>query len=111
LSSQLDIPKKLHSGKVMMPREMTPMYIPDSDFQAPMIDGLLPYFLVLHRMMRKTLVSRIGYSVAVLTYEQNLLDALMKHERFDVFEYIMDEIWNTATTHSDRVDLHLIFRA
>jgi hypothetical protein len=27
LSSQLDIPKKLHSGWVMMPREMTPMYV------------------------------------------------------------------------------------
>jgi hypothetical protein len=26
LSSELDIPKKLHSGWVMMPREMTPMY-------------------------------------------------------------------------------------
>jgi hypothetical protein len=33
----------------------------------------------------------------VPTYERNLLDALMKHERFDVFEYIMDEIWNIAT--------------
>jgi hypothetical protein len=32
LSSQLDIPTKLHSGRVMMPREMTPMYIPDNDF-------------------------------------------------------------------------------
>jgi hypothetical protein len=32
LSSQLDIPKKLHSGRVMMPREMTPMYIPNSNF-------------------------------------------------------------------------------
>jgi hypothetical protein len=32
LSSQLDIPKKLHSGRVMMPREMTPIYIPNSDF-------------------------------------------------------------------------------
>jgi hypothetical protein len=32
LSSQLDIPKKLHSRRVMMPREMTPMYIPNSDF-------------------------------------------------------------------------------
>jgi hypothetical protein len=32
LSSQLDIPKKLHSEGVMMPREMTPMYIPNSDF-------------------------------------------------------------------------------
>jgi hypothetical protein len=27
LSSQLHIPKKLHSERVMMPREMTPMYI------------------------------------------------------------------------------------
>jgi hypothetical protein len=27
LSSQLDIPKKLHSKRVMMHREMTPMYI------------------------------------------------------------------------------------
>jgi hypothetical protein len=26
-SSQLDIPKKLHSGRVMMPKEMTPMYV------------------------------------------------------------------------------------
>jgi hypothetical protein len=97
LSSQHDIPKKLHSGKVMMPREMTPMYIPDSDFQAPKIDGLLPYFLVLHRMMRKTLALRIGYSDVVPTYERNLLDALMKHERFDVFEYIVDKIWNITT--------------
>jgi hypothetical protein len=32
LSSQLDIPKKLHSRRVMMPMEMTPMYILDSDF-------------------------------------------------------------------------------
>jgi hypothetical protein len=27
LSSQLDIPKKLHSRWVMMPREMTPIYV------------------------------------------------------------------------------------
>jgi hypothetical protein len=32
LSSQFDIPKKLHSDWVMMPREMTNTYIPDSDF-------------------------------------------------------------------------------
>jgi hypothetical protein len=81
----------------MMPREMTPMYIPDSGFQAPKIDGLLPYFLVHHWMMRKTLVPRIGYSEAVLVYEQNLLDELIKHERFDVFKYIVDEIYNIAT--------------
>jgi hypothetical protein len=31
LSSQLDIPKKLHSGRVIMPREMSyPIFIPKS---------------------------------------------------------------------------------
>jgi hypothetical protein len=97
LSSQLDIPMKLHSGRVMMLREMIAMYIPNNDFHAPKIDGLLPHFLVLHRMMRKTLAMMIGYSEAILAYDQNLLDVLMKQERFDVFEYIMDEIWNIDT--------------
>jgi hypothetical protein len=97
LSSQLDIPKKVHSGRVMMPMEMTPMYIPNSEFQDPMVDGLLTHFLVLHRMMRKTLALRVGYSEAIPAYEQNLLDALMKPVCFDVFEYIVDEIWNIAT--------------
>jgi hypothetical protein len=97
LSSQLDIPKKLHSGRVMMPREMTPMYIQDTSFQPPKVEGLLPHFLVLYRMMRKTLAPRIGYSETILAYERNLLDALMKLVRFDVFEYIVDEIWNIAT--------------
>jgi hypothetical protein len=92
LSSQLDIPKKLHSGIVMMPREMTPMYNQNSDFQSPKIDGLLPHFLVLHRMMRKTRAQRIGYSKAISAYERNLLDAIMNPTCFDVFEYIVDEI-------------------
>jgi hypothetical protein len=68
-----------------MPREMTPMYNQNSDFQAPKIDGLLPHFLVLHRMMRKTLAPRIGHSEAIPSYERNLLDATMKPTRFDVF--------------------------
>jgi hypothetical protein len=39
----------------------------------------------------------IGYSKAIPAYESNLLDALMKPICFDVFEYIVDEIWNIAT--------------
>jgi hypothetical protein len=97
LSSQLDIPKKLHSGRVMMTREMTPMYKQNSDFSAPKIDGLLPHFLVLHQMMRNTLAPRIGYSEAILAYEWNLLDAIMKPTHFHVFEYNVDEIWNIST--------------
>jgi hypothetical protein len=81
----------------MMPREMTPMYVQDNGFQTPKVEGLLPHFLVLHRMMRRTLAPRIGYSEAIPAYERNLLNALMKLVRFDVFEYIVDEIWNIAT--------------
>jgi hypothetical protein len=97
LSSQLDIPKKLHSGRVMMPREMTPMYVQDGGFQPLKVEGMLPHFLVLHQMMRKTLAPRTGYSEAIPAYERNLLDALMKLVHFDIFEYIVDEIWNIAT--------------
>jgi hypothetical protein len=99
LSSQLDIPKKLHSGWVMMPMEMTPMYVQNGGFQPPKVEGLLPYFLVLHQMMRRTLAPSIGYLEVIPTYERNLLYALMKPMRFDVFEYIVDEIWNIATNH------------
>jgi hypothetical protein len=97
LFSQLDIPKKLHSGWVMMPREMTLLYVQDGGFQPPKVEGLLPHFLVLHRMRRMTLAPRIGYLEVIPAYERNLLDALMKPVRFDVFEYIVDEIWNIDT--------------
>jgi hypothetical protein len=52
-----------------MPRDMAPMYTPNSDFQSPKVDGMLPHYLVLQRMMRKTLAPRIGYSEAILAYE------------------------------------------
>jgi hypothetical protein len=48
-------------------------------------------------MMRKALTLRISYSEAIHAYERNLLDALMKTVHFNVFEYIVDEIWNIAT--------------
>jgi hypothetical protein len=47
--------------------------------------------------MRRTLAPRIGYSEVIPAYERNLLDALIKSVCFDIFEYIMDEIWNIAT--------------
>jgi hypothetical protein len=48
-------------------------------------------------MMRRILVPRISYSEAIPAYERNLMDALMKPVHFDVFEYIVDEIWNIDT--------------
>jgi hypothetical protein len=80
-----------------MPMKMTPMYVQDGGFQPSKVEGLLPHFLVLHQMRRRTLAPRIGYSEVIPAYERNLLDALMKPVRFDIFEYIMDVIWNIAT--------------
>jgi hypothetical protein len=77
LSSRLDIPKNLHSGRVMMHREITPMYVQDGGFQSSKVEGLLPHFLVMHQMMRKTLAPTIGYSEAIPAYGRNLLDALI----------------------------------
>jgi hypothetical protein len=48
-------------------------------------------------MMRKTLALRIGYLEAIPAYERSLLDALMKLVHFNIFEYIVDEIWNITT--------------
>jgi hypothetical protein len=92
LSSHLAIPMKLHTGRVMAPKEMAPTYISNNGFRAPRIDGILPHFVVLHKMRRRTLAPRIGDSNAILTYEWNLHDALMKYELFDVFDYIINEI-------------------
>jgi hypothetical protein len=76
--------------------EMTPMYDPDSGLRAPKREGILPHFAILHRMRKRMLAPRIGDSNAILTYERNLLDAIMKNEHFDAFDYIIDEIWNIA---------------
>jgi hypothetical protein len=40
------------------------------------------------------LAPRIGDIDVIPVYERNLLDALMRNERFDVFDYIVDKIWN-----------------
>jgi hypothetical protein len=96
LSSHLDNPKKLHTGRVMTTREMTPMYDQNSEFCAPKIEGILPHLAILHKMMMRTLASRIGDSDAIPAYERNLLDAIMKNEHFDAFDYIIDEISNIA---------------
>jgi hypothetical protein len=92
MSAYIDNPKKLHASTVMTNREMHPMYVPDSGFRLPCTDGFPPHFAVLHRMVRKTMATRIGDANAYPAYERNLLDAIMKNEHFETFDYIMDEI-------------------
>jgi hypothetical protein len=62
-------------------------------------NGFKPYICFdFHNLsVRKTLAPRIGYLEAIPAYERNMLDALMKPVHFDMFVYIMDEIWNIAT--------------
>jgi hypothetical protein len=71
-------------------------YIVHGGFRAPKIDGILPHFVVLHRMMSRMLALRIDDSDTIPAFNRNLLDALVKNEHFDVFDYIVDEIWNIA---------------
>jgi hypothetical protein len=52
LSSHLNNPKKLHTGRVMSTQEMTLMYVSDNGFRALKIDGILPNFVILYRMRR-----------------------------------------------------------
>jgi hypothetical protein len=99
MSSHIDNPKKRHSRHVMTIREMAPLYVPDSGFHPPHIDGLLPHLVVLHRMLRWTMALRIGDANAILAYEWNLLEAIMKNEHL------------TPSTLYDLVDLHLSLRA
>jgi hypothetical protein len=56
-------------------------------------------------MMRKTLALRIGYFKAIPTYERNLLDALMKPARFDVFSTLWIRYETLPQTLLDPVDL------
>jgi hypothetical protein len=96
MPSHIDNPNKLHFGRVMTTRSMAPLYVPDSGFHPPHIDGLLPHFAIVHRLLRQTLALRIGDSNTIPAYERNLLEAIMKNEHFDAFDYIVDEIWNIA---------------
>jgi hypothetical protein len=80
----------------MATREKVPFYVPDSSFHPPHIDGLLPHFAILPRLLRQALASRIGNANAIPANERNLLDATMKNEHFDAFDYIVDEICNIA---------------
>jgi hypothetical protein len=109
--SHLDNLKKLHSGHVMSTREMAPLYVLDSEFRTPHIDGLHLHFAVLHRMMRQTLAPRIGDANAIPTFERNLLDVVMKNEHFDTFDYIVDEIWNIIINPFNLLGTHCSLHA
>jgi hypothetical protein len=114
LSSHLDNPKKIHTGRVMHTREMTPMYDPDSDFRAPKIKGILPHFVVLHRMRRRTLASRIGNSDTIPTYERNIVSVFYTGKNrvvkiaYSSFEMVLQTTKHTMIYSNSRPSLEVI---
>jgi hypothetical protein len=76
------------------------MYLSGEAANAPTITGISPDVILLHWMLRLTLAPRIGYASSIPSYERNLINAIKKQESFNVFDYILQEIWNVAVTPS-----------
>jgi hypothetical protein len=64
------------------------------------ITGATPDVILLHRMLRVTLAPWIGDASTIPSYERNLIDAIKKQESFNIFDCIIQEIWNVAVTPS-----------
>jgi hypothetical protein len=98
LQDHTHYPKKLHDDRVMELNQMRFMYEND-DYKLSKVEGFKPFF-VLHRLLRKNLPPREGDSSRVSQYERNILHAINKEERFNVFNFIFQEIWNVAVSNN-----------
>jgi hypothetical protein len=92
--------KKLDDGDPMAACQMGYMYLPGSTPNPSSIAGISPDVITLHRMLRVTLAPRIGDASTIPSYERNLIDAIKKQEPFNIFDYILQEIWNVVVTPS-----------
>ena len=77
---------------------MKHLYQPGLPCNPPRITNALPDVLLLHRMLRVTLIPKIGDATAMAGYERNLIDAIRKDAHFNVFDFIIQEIWNIVIT-------------
>jgi hypothetical protein len=84
-------PKKLHVDHVMELNWMHFMYEKD-EYKLSKLEGFKPFFLVLHRILQNTLSPREGDSSSVPQYERNILHAISEEGRFNVFDFIFQEI-------------------
>jgi hypothetical protein len=90
----------LHDGDPMVSAQLKQFYLPREVANAPTITGATPDILLLHHMLRVTLAPRIGDASTIPSYDRNLIDAIKKQELFNIFDYILQEIWNVAITPS-----------
>jgi hypothetical protein len=92
-------PLNLHDGNVLGLNEMASMY-ETSNFQAPTITNFKPELIVLLQVIRKTLAPREGDSNRVPQLERNFLKAIIENTKFNVFDFILEEIWNIAISNN-----------
>jgi hypothetical protein len=92
--------QNLHDGDPMVFAQMKHFYLPGQATNAPTITSATPDVILLHRMLRVTLASWIEDASSIPSYERNLIDAIKKQEPFNIFDYILQEIWNVAVTPS-----------
>jgi hypothetical protein len=98
LQDHTHYPKKLHDDRVMELNRMRFMDEKD-EYKLSKVEGFNPFF-VLHRLLWKTLSPREGDSCRVPQYERNILHAISEKERFNVFDFIFQEIWNVAVSNN-----------
>jgi hypothetical protein len=92
-------PKKLHVDHVMELNWMHFMYEKD-EYKLSKLEGFKPFFLVLHRILQNTLSPREGDSSSVPQYERNILHAISEEGRFNVLDFIFQEIWNVVVSNN-----------
>jgi hypothetical protein len=66
------------------------MYEKD-EYKLSKVEGFNPFFMLL-RLLQKALSPREGDSSRVPQYERNILHAISEKERFNVFDFIFQEI-------------------
>jgi hypothetical protein len=91
LKDHTHYPKKLHDEHAMELNQMCFIYKKD-EYKLSKVDRLKPFFLVLHRVIQKTLALSEGDSSRVPQYERKILHAISEEEMFNVFDFIFQEI-------------------
>jgi hypothetical protein len=90
----------LHDENPLVASQMGYMYLPGEVANATTITSISPDVITLHRMLRVTLAPRIGDASSIPSYERKLISVIKKQELFNIFDYILQEIWNVGVTPS-----------
>lgn len=89
----------LHDDKVLEPHKVDFMYNHKVEYDPGTIKGMLPFFAYLNKMIRKTLTPKDDDDNNVQSYTHNILARMRASpKKFDVFEFIWEEIRLTSFT-------------